>query len=182
MKAWVLTIRRRPWGRAGRMAATQVLVILLMLVAVTEVRSELRAVLVGVSDYPTLPAGVQRTPGARNDVELLRATLRQRGFASDRIQVLADGVRDAERPTRANILRALDELVESSEPGDLVYLHFAGHGSMEPGSRPREGASPIFLPIDIGRWDGGVGRVDNAITQLDLRERVDRIADRGAFV
>lgn len=178
MKDWTPTLRQwRAW-----LTEAQTLAILLMFLAMPDARSEGRALLVGVSDYPTLPAGVQRTPGARNDVALLRDTLRQRGFAPQHIRVLADGMPDAQRPTRTNILRALDDLADASRAGDFVFLHFAGHGSMEPSARPGEGALPIFLPIDIGRWDGGLGRVDNAITRSDLRERVDRIADRGAFV
>lgn len=173
--------QRLNWSASG-WAVARALAALLLVLASGDARPEARALLVGVSDYPTLPAGVQRTPGARNDVALLRDTLQQRGFTSGHIRVFADGVPNAEQPTRANILRALDEMATTSQPGDFVFLHFSGHGSMEPGARPGEEALPIFLPIDIGRWNGGVGRVDNAITRQDLRDRVDRIADKGAFV
>lgn len=159
-----------------------VVLAMLWLPAATEALAERRALLVGVSDYPALPAGMQRTPGARNDVELLRITLLQRGFATQHVRTLADGLSGADPPTRANILRALDDLAAASGPGDFVFLHLAGHGSLEPGAQPGEGPSPIFLPIDIGRWDGGAGHVVNAVTRRDLRERVERIVDRGAFV
>lgn len=145
-------------------------------------RAEMHALLVGVSDYPTLPADVERTPGARNDVLLMREVLLRRGFRHDRIGTLADGLPDAQPPTRANILQALDDISAAVEPGDTVLVHFSGHGSLEPGARPGEGPSPIFLPADIGRWDGGIGAVTNAITRQDLRLRMDRITDRGAFV
>ncbi|MBL8339878.1 MAG: caspase family protein [Rubrivivax sp.] len=160
----------------------RIIALLLSIFAAGTASAEWRAVLVGVSNYPTLPAGVQRTVGARNDVLLFRDVLRQRGFKPEHIQVLADGVTGAQAPTRANILRALDDLAQSSEPGDFVFVHFAGHGSLEPASSVGEGATPILLPIDIGRWDGGVGAVENAIRRDDLRLRIDRIADRGAFV
>jgi len=158
------------------------LLAVLLTLAAAGVRAEWRALLVGVSDYPTLPAGVQRTPGARNDVALLRATLLQRGFPAAQVRVLADGLPGAETPTRTNILRALDELADASGPGDVVFLHLAGHGSLVPAARAGEGPSPIFLPIDIGRWDGGTGLVERAVTRHDLRERIDRITGRGAFV
>lgn len=142
----------------------------------------MHALLVGVSDYPTLPATIARTPGARNDVLLMREVLLQRGFSSARIRLLADGLADARPPTRANILQALDQIVDQLGQGDTLVVHLAGHGSQEPGDRPGESPSPIFLPADIGRWDGGVGSVKNAITRQDLRLRMDRSTGRGAFV
>lgn len=174
--------RSVPWSIRRSLMRPSAMLAALVLTASMNVVAEPRAVLVGVSDYPNLPAGYEKTVGARNDVELLRETLRQRGFAPENVRVLADGVPGAEPPTRANILRALDDIAELSRPGDVVYLHMSGHGSLEPGSQPNAGPTPIFLPIDIGRWDGGVGGVDNAIRQQDLRERVDRITGRGAFV
>lgn len=167
-----------PW--AAR--AVRGLLTVLLALAAPGVRAEWRALLVGVSDYPTLPAGVQRTPGARNDVALLRTTLLQRGFPPSQVRVLADGLPGAETPTRSNILRALDDLADASGPDDVVFLHLAGHGSLAPAARPGEGPSPIFLPIDIGRWDGDTGLVERAVTRHDLRERIDRITGRGAFV
>lgn len=167
-----------PWRARG----VPGLLAMLLVLGVTGVRAELRALLVGVSDYPTLPAGVQRTPGARNDVALLRTALQQRGFPVAQVRVLADGLPGAAPPTRSNILRALDALAEASDPGDIVFLHLAGHGSLAPAARPGDGPSPIFLPIDVGRWDGGTGQVEHALTRRELRERVDRISHRGAFV
>jgi Caspase domain len=156
--------------------------LLLMSLAASAAGAQWRAVLVGVSDYPTLPAGVERTVGARNDVLRLREVLRHRGFKPEHIRVLADGVTDALLPTRANILRALDDLAETSGPGDVVFVHFSGHGSLEPGTNPNDGPAPTFLPLDVGRWNGQAGFVENAIRQSDMRARVDRIANRGAFV
>lgn len=165
-----------------RKVFAQTLVALAFAAAADAGRAEWRALLVGVADYPTLPAGVERTTGARNDVLLLREVLRQRGFKPEQIRVLADGVAGAELPTRANILRALDDLAAASAPGDSVFVHFSGHGSLEPGAAARGEGTPTFLPLNIGRWNGAAGVVENAIRQGDLRQRVDRIANRGAFV
>lgn len=165
-----------------RKVFAQTLVALAFAAAADAGRAEWRALLVGVADYPTLPAGVERTTGARNDVLLLREVLRQRGLEPEQIRVLSDGVAGAELPTRANILRALDDLAAASAPGDSVFVHFSGHGSLEPGAAARGEGTPTFLPLNIGRWNGAAGVVENAIRQGDLRQRVDRIANRGAFV
>lgn len=144
--------------------------------------AELHALLVGVSGYPTLPERM-RLQGPRNDVLRMRQVLVQRGFAAEHIRLLADGVPGAPPPTRANILQALEQLADARRPGDTVFIHFAGHGSRQPAPEAEGGGlTPIFLPLDSGTWSGAGRTVGNAITSRELRERVDRIAERGAFV
>lgn len=151
-------------------------------------RAELRALLVGVSGYPTLPERY-RLEGPRNDVQRMRQVLLQRGFAADRIETLADGVPGAALPTRANILSALARLAAVAQPGDTVFVHFAGHGSQQPADRSTpagrdesDGLHETFLPLDIGVWDGAAHTVANAIVNFELRAAVDRVTARGAFV
>lgn len=151
-----------------------------------------QALLVGVSDYPALPADKQ-LKGPRNDVPLLRDALIERGLPSAAIRLLADGVAGAALPTRDNILSALDGIAGSVQPGDQVVLYFAGHGSQQPvdpqsphAADEPDGLFETFLPRDVGRWQqpparrGGV--VHNAIVDHEIRSRVDRIGAQGAFV
>lgn len=142
--------------------------------------AETRALLIGVSSYPALPAERQ-LQGPRNDVQRLREVLVARGVAPSRIQLLADGVPGAGAPTRDNILQALAHQAELARPGDTLVLHFAGHGSRQPDAAGR-GWTPILLPADIGRWDGKAGRVERAIGGDELRVLIDRITARGSFV
>ena len=64
----------------------------------------------------------------------------------------------------------------------------AGHGSRQPEVRPdRENVKPdgldeIFLPADVGRWDGPTARVTNAIADYEFRAWIQRILDKGALV
>lgn len=143
--------------------------------------AELRALLVGVSGYPSL-APTQHLQGPPTAVQRLRDVLLRRGAAAARITLLADGVPGAALPTRAALLGALDDLARDTRAGDVVLVHFAGHGSRQPDpSRPGSWL-PTLLPLDIGRWDGGDQPVTNAVTRDELRTAVDRIAARGAFV
>lgn len=160
---------------------------LLVLCTAQAAWADMQALLVGVSGYPSLPE--HRLSGPRNDVQRMKTVLAGRGFAPARINVLADGVPGAAAPTRSNILLALEGLARSSKAGDTVMLYFSGHGSQQPvlpGSRQAaqesDGWHEIFLPIDIGRWDGQRGAVTNAIVDHELRAAVDKIQDRGAFV
>lgn len=153
-----------------------------------QVHAERHALLVGVSGYPTLDKSYQ-LQGPRNDVQRLRQVLALREFKPEHVTVLADGVAGAQEPTRANIFKALDQLTQTAKAGDTVLLYFAGHGSQQPADRrtpegraESDGLHEIFLPIDVGRWDGKAGGVQNAVVNHELRSAVDRIQTRGAFV
>lgn len=149
-----------------------------------------QALLVGVSQYPSFPAGsALNLQGPKNDVQLIRTLLQQRGFAPGQVQVLADDVPDAALPTRAAILGALDGLAGMAKPGDFIFLYFAGHGSQMPadpataeGRLESDGLHEIFLPRDTGQWDGSAGTVQNAIVDFELNRRLDTMLAKGAFV
>lgn len=147
------------------------------------------ALLVGVSRYPDLAPELQlRAPA--NDVRLMRDVLVQLGFDAANIEMLTDGSEGALLPTHAAILAALQRLAARARGGDSVYLHFSGHGSHQPvretGAGSDEGATrwqPVFLPRDVRGWDGKAATpVPNAIPDTTLRDLIDRINDRGAFV
>lgn len=149
---------------------------------------ELRALIVGVSEYPNLPKALQLA-GPRNDAARMRDVLLQRGFSPQQVTVLADGVTDAALPTRRNILAELERLATDAAKDDFVFLYFAGHGSQQPADRrtaegraEADGLYEIFLPRDVGKWSGSVGSVENALVKTELRDAVDRILAKGAFV
>ena len=154
--------------------------------AVAQAINHTYALLVGVSEYPTLEPGLQLNGGPRNDVLLFQRYLQERGVTSDNITVLTDGTRDAALPTRSAILENLSRLGEQAGPGDFVVLVFAGHGSQQPSKDdPRiepDGLDEIFLPRDVGHWVGETAAVENAITDNEFGEALDRIRARGAFV
>ena len=142
------------------------------------------ALLVGVADYPNLPASLQ-LDGPAHDAEIVEAMLRQRGFKEDNIEqlVTAEGKTS---PTRANILAALERLAESATADDFYYLHFAGHGSRQPAramdNTETDGLDEIFLPTDAAGWDSYIGSVKNAILDDEIATYIDRIRDKGADV
>lgn len=174
------------------------IVALLLLACMSSTTAEpsqlvVRALLVGVSSYPTLDASSQLA-GPRHDVALMRQLLLERGVPAPNISVLADGVSGAGLPTRQAILNELDRLGRESRSGEQVVVYMAGHGSQQPAEpaaagQPEvevDGLAEIFLPIDVGRWQPHIGRpgglVKNAIVDRELRERIDRIGASGAAV
>lgn len=178
------------WVEWRRFTGFAALLLALWLGFGADAHAELRALLIGVSGYPNLPERLRLT-GPRNDVQRLRQVLLTRGFRGERIEVLADSLAGAAEPTRANILGALNRLAAQAERGDVVFIHFAGHGSQQPapGVRPGQlaldgspGLEATILPLDIGRWDREQRSVANAIRASELRDAADRITARGAFL
>ncbi|PZV09781.1 MAG: hypothetical protein DCF32_01630 [Leptolyngbya sp.] len=78
------------------------------------------ALLIGVNDYSG-----NALDGSLNDVELQRRLLIHRfGFSNNDVHVLRD-----QQASRRNILGAFNEyLYEPAKAGDVVVLHFSGHG------------------------------------------------------
>lgn len=157
----------------------------LSVLPVSSALAERYALLVGVSAYPALRQaglGDKDLRGPRNDVRLLADALRPHGFAPGHVTILADGV-SSQAPTRAAILAAFDRAVDRLQPGDVLFVHFAGHGAQQPervaGQEP-DGLDEIFLPADAGKWDERTGTVVNAITDDEIAERLQRAAAMGA--
>jgi hypothetical protein len=145
-----------------------------------------RALVVGVSGYPALAESLRLT-GPKNDSRSMTEMLVRQGVAAGDITVLADGV--SELPpgvvhpgsaTKDAILTELDRLAQQSGPGDLVVFYFSGHGSQQPDHDGDEGGGndEIFLPYDVGKWDGT--GVERALVDDELGARVQRILDGGA--
>lgn len=147
------------------------------------------ALLVGVTYADR--SDIAHLPGPGNDVAMLRAALIARGTSPGAIRVLADrlpaqaGFGADGRPTRAAIMAGFAELARVARPGDLILIHLSGHGSQQPtevSAEEPDGLDEIFLPEDVGRWDGGVGRVERAIVDDEIGAALDAIRAAGAFV
>jgi hypothetical protein len=150
------------------------------------------ALLVGVSKYDHLAEAYQLV-GPANDVESIGHVLRDRGFDPADVVTLREGPGpSAGRPTRDNILRALDQLAERARPGDWVVVFIAGHGSKEPkpaNEAADDDANPeattgLFLPCDVvpASAGGGFGQIRNAIEDHEFSDRIKPILDKGAWV
>lgn len=161
------------------------------------------ALLVGCTRYDSLVARRQLR-GPANDVVLMRRLLTERfGFDPADITVLAeqDHVDRAQRqqqqepsircdlPTDEHIIREFERLICDARAGDTVFILLSGHGSRQPDqdNDPERDPEPdgfdeLFLPCNIGRWQGDVGTVEHAITDDQIRDWSRALVERGAFV
>ncbi|HEY7379408.1 MAG TPA: caspase family protein, partial [Steroidobacteraceae bacterium] len=103
-----------------------------------------RALLIGINRY-RIPGADLR--GCVNDVKNIRATLlRYFAFRSGDIRVLTDL-----SATKSAMQSAIKTLVASGKAGDVLYLHYSGHGSNVPDKNGDEAdhRDEILCPSDL---------------------------------
>ncbi len=157
-----------------------------------------RAVLVGVTEYPGLEEELVR----QGHADRYAREIRLEGPGHDVLdmqRVLVDVLEarpedlctltgwpadEAIRPTRANIVRALEDLAAASHDGDLAVVYLAGHGTQIPdqnGDEP-DGLDECFLPADLASWDPKAKRLPGALLDDDLGPLIAAIRKNGARV
>ncbi len=99
------------------------------------------ALLIGIGNYNPAATGWSRLHG-NNDVSLLETKLKAKGFF---VSHLTDS-----KATKNNIKAALTRLVGSVSSGDIVYLHFSGHGQLvaDMNNDEQEGLDQSFVCYD----------------------------------
>lgn len=130
---------------------------------------------IGISDYPDLvdengdpyldENGEPITNdlnGAANDARFYKKLLMEKyGVPEENIRMLLD--KDA---TGANFVAALKWLVESSKPGDTVFISFSGHGTQVPvDDEPEEedGLAEMLVLYDTTVRDDFIGELNELL-------------------
>jgi len=145
-----------------------------------------KALLVGCTKYDFNER--RNLQGPANDVALMNDLLVNHfGFLSKRIRCLVDGQSPEERPTRANIIREIETLIRDAKPGQRIVLFLAGHGSQQPDQVPPnpddpelDGLDEVFLPCDIGPWNGATQSIKNAILDDEISVWMGKLLAKGA--
>lgn len=124
------------------------------------------ALVVGIGKYPA-GSGWSEINGDR-DVSLVVSMLIRNGFEKSDITVLANSA-----ATRKAIEEAFERLKESVSPGDIIYIHFSGHGQQVTdidGDEP-DGLDEAFIPYDALKvYSSGVYEGENHIIDDDLND------------
>ncbi len=132
-----------------------------------------RALLIGIDRYENLPPDKQLT-GCVNDADALAGLLTERFcFAAGNVERLLD--RDA---TRAGIRAAVERLIERTAAGDVVVIHYSGHGSQSVDPTSPSGTIETIVPCDSGRN----GHPNRDIADLEVRHWLLRLCDRGSHL
>lgn len=169
----------RPCRAARQWLAAALSLLVLLCVAPAQAKSV--ALLVGVSDYDET-IGLSDLRGPVNDVLLMREALESKGVTD--IRLLADGIEEAARPTKAAIMGALAQLAREARDGDFVIVHMSGHGTRQPDTNGDEsdGYDEVFLPADVTRAEPGTLEIPNGLVDDEIGEAIRAIRAKGADV
>ncbi|CCD13973.1 unnamed protein product [Trypanosoma congolense IL3000] len=110
-----------------------------------------RALFIGINYYGTSA----KLSGCCNDVRQILATLQKKRFPINEAVILVDEDNfpgRTDQPTRANIVRYLAWLVKDARPGDVLFLHYSGHGTQAKASGDSdEMYDQCVAPVDYER-------------------------------
>lgn len=132
------------------------------------------ALLLGINKYkyasPTLH-------GAENDVDSMKILLTSKayGFQDADVHVLKN-----EQATRDKILREIDEyLIERARTGDVVVIHFSGHGSTLDDPSDPFGYDNTIVPYDSRDPAGKVWDIRDKELNARARKLSDLVGENG---
>jgi hypothetical protein len=112
------------------------------LFAVPSMAAEKYAILVGINEYQE-DAELSRLNFAINDVHALAQSLEKVGYDADHIHVLTSDADDSTQPTKTNLIRTLQKVIQQvgSQSDASLMVVFSGHGF-------NSGADSFLCPVD----------------------------------
>jgi len=108
----------------------------------------LHLLLVGIDTY-TPGSGVPPLRGCVNDVVAVREWVTARSQEAHAHLLLND------QATKDNLIQAMTRLRESVQSGDVVWIHYSGHGSSVPGATAKSGRDESLVLWDSRTPGGG---------------------------
>jgi hypothetical protein len=103
------------------------------------------ALIIAVGDYP-IESGWKKI-SSENDVPLISSFLKRQGFKEKNIKILEN-----EQATKKGIVAGFENLTKNTETGDIVHIHFSGHGQqiMDNNGDELDGYDESIIPYDAG--------------------------------
>ena len=144
-----------------------IILIAIFLVSLCSYAQTRRALLVGISEYNTQQTNWSSIHGA-NDVALMNKALV--GFKVTKLTNSA--------ATYDNITKALNTLIQQTKVGDIIYLHFSGHGQPfeDLDGDEDDGWDEAFVPYDAQmNYKKGVYEGKNHLTDDKLHGYIEQL-------
>ena len=154
------------------------LLLLLLLVGTCLMsHAERRALVVGIGNYPA--AGGWTKIHGDKDIPLVEEMLLVNGFKKQNIVALKN-----EQATCRAIKQQLEKLITTATKGDVIYIHFSGHGQQitDLNGDEADGKDEAFIPYDAqfsfkkGKYEGENHLIDDQLNSYlhRLRQRVGK--------
>ena len=151
------------------------ILMLLLLGCAIQMEATKRALIIGIGAYPEESAW--NVISGDKDIAIVEKTLLANGFKQENIAVLANS-----QATHNAIVHSIEALVQTSQRGDIVYIHFSGHGQLitdTNGDEPN-GFDESWIPYDArkeytkGIYEGENHLVDDQLNAMlhQLRTKV----------
>lgn len=143
-----------------------IIVVALSFVSTSSHAQTKRALLVGISNYSTNSATQWADIHGANDVELIATTLKSQKFKITKVT--------NQQATAKRIRKELKALANSCKPGDLVYIHFSGHGQPydDKSGDEEDGWDEAIIPYDAqkvyskGKYEGANHILDDELSSF----------------
>lgn len=113
-------------------------------------KGNVRALLIGINYYGTS----SELAGCVNDVRQELATFQKTKFPVDEMAILVDedGFPNVTAmPTRANIIKYMAWLVKGAKAGDVLFMHYSGHGTQTKSQDQYEENDQVICPCDYSK-------------------------------
>lgn len=132
------------------------------------------ALLIGIGNYPK-DSGWNLIHGD-NDIHIIKGLLVTQGFNTENIATLTN-----ETATKDEIISNFNSLHERVQLGDVVYIHFSGHGQQitDINGDEDDGFDEAWIPYDAKKkYEAGVYEGHNHLTDDELNEIFTRFRVR----
>ena len=125
-----------------------------------------RALIIGIADYPINSGWIPLSSG--NDIILLKKTFADIGNIHSVINNQA---------TKRGIVKNLNTLIEETQAGDTILIHFSGHGQqmLTSDSSEEDRLDEAFIPYDALKTKTHVYTGQNHLTDNELSTYVNEI-------
>lgn len=133
---------------------------------VYETYAKNRALLIGISQYS--PNYKWSAISGTNDIDLIKSVLKDFSIKELRNK----------NATYANITKEFERLIAQSNPNDIVYIHFSGHGQPveDYDGDETDGWDEAFVPYDAGeKYISGVYEGDKHFVDDTLNRFLERL-------
>lgn len=128
------------------------------------------ALLIAVQDYPGVSGWT--TLHSRNDIELLKKPLEDSDF---KVYTLID-----KEATHDGILNAINNIKLKCGKGDMVWIHFSGHGQQMPDvmGDEKDHKTEAFIPYDAEYGVSATYKGQNHLTDDEINDTLIPIRNR----